>query len=57
VGFPGAIFLRFLKCLVIPMIFCNMTMGIAEIAQVPCTRAFAHTRVRDYAVSGRLHKV
>ena len=31
-GFPGSLFLRALKCLVTPMIFCNMVVGVAELA-------------------------
>jgi hypothetical protein len=34
IGFPGDIFIRFLKGLVIPMIFCNMIVGIADIAEL-----------------------
>ena len=31
-GFPGELFLRALKCLVIPMIFLNMVCGVADIS-------------------------
>ena len=33
VGFPGELYLRALKCLVIPMIFLNMISGVAEISK------------------------
>eukprot|EP00466_Bigelowiella_natans_P002765 jgi/Bigna1/130418/aug1.11_g5126 len=46
VSLPGSLFLRMLKCLVIPMIFCNMVMGVADLSElgqqgVIGTRTFA----------------
>lgn len=32
--FPGTLFLRALKCLVIPLIFCNMALGVAEMTSL-----------------------
>lgn len=34
VAFPGKLFLRALSCLVIPLIFCNMVTGVAEVSQL-----------------------
>ena len=34
ISLPGGLFLRVLKCLVIPMIFCNMVMGVADLSKL-----------------------
>lgn len=31
-GFPGSMFLRAIKCLVVPLIFCSMVAGVADLA-------------------------
>jgi len=33
-SFPGFLWLRALKCLVLPLIFCNMVMGTSELAHI-----------------------
>jgi len=32
IGFPGKLFLRALKCLVIPLVFCSMVCGVVELS-------------------------
>ena len=32
IGFPGRLFLRALKCLVIPLVFCSMVCGVVELS-------------------------
>lgn len=39
ISFPGALFIRALKCLVIPMVFCNMVVGVAELSGLGQTGA------------------
>jgi len=48
VGFPGELFLRALKCLVIPMIFCNMVVGVAEISGLGAVGKVGSTTFKAY---------
>lgn len=47
-GFPGAMFLRAIKCLVIPLIFCSMVAGVAELVSQSKTSSVGKQTVCVY---------
>lgn len=50
-SFPGKLFLRALSCLVVPLIFCNMVTGIAEISKLGGTGKIGSRTIGMYMLT------